>query len=493
MNAPNSIARIQLQSVECLERDFKLRLPFRFGVITVTEGTQAIIRARIALEDGRTGVGVAAESLGAKWFDKNPAFSDAQNLDQLRQALSVAIDLYRGRGWSTPFGLYADTYGDQFARGADVGLVPLVASYGPALLDRAILDAVGRAEGLSFAEMIRRNVAGIDVRSELTPDLTEFDLAGFLRALQPGRDIAVRHTVGLVDPIVATDQKPGERVNDGLPETLEEVVRHYGTRYYKLKVGGDVAADLDRLQQIAAVLDRDAGEYLATLDGNEQYDSVEGIAELWHRMRETPALARLVQATLFIEQPIKRAKALVTSVAPLARLKPLIIDESDGELDSFPSALKLGYSGVSSKNCKGIYKSILNAARVDRLNTEAGKQTYFMSAEDLTTLAGVSVQQDLALVSLLGLAHVERNGHHFVDGMSFASAREQADFVAAHPDLYKRAGGPARLRIDAGRLQLGSLGCPGFAVAADMDFAALRPMPAPPRGRIAPANPEHTA
>ena len=164
--------------------------------------------------------------------------------------------------------------------------------------------------------------------TELTPDLAGFDLAGFLRALQPGRDIAVRHTVGLVDPIVASDQKPGERVNDGLPETLEEVVRHYGTRYYKLKVGGDVAADLDRLQQIAAVLDRDAGDYLATLDGNEQYDSVEGIAELWQRMCETPALARLVKATLFIEQPIKRAKALATSVEPLARLKPLIIDES---------------------------------------------------------------------------------------------------------------------------------------------------------------------
>ena len=64
------------------------------------------------------------------------------------------------RGWSTPFGLYADTYSDQLARGADLGLVPLVASYGPALLDRAILDALGRATGLSFADMIRRNVRG---------------------------------------------------------------------------------------------------------------------------------------------------------------------------------------------------------------------------------------------------------------------------------------------------------------------------------------------
>lgn len=486
-------SRVKLEAVESFERDFKLRLPFRFGVITLTEGTQAVIRVRIALEDGRTSVGAAAESLGAKWFDKNPAFSDAQNLAQLRQALHIATDLYRGQGWSTPFGLYAGAYRDQLARGAELGLVPLVASYGPALLDRAILDALGRATGQSFAQMITRNVAGIEARSELTPDLAGFDLGGFLGRLRPGDDIAVRHTVGLVDPITAADQKPGDRVDDGLPETLEEVVRYYGTRHYKLKVGGDVAADLDRLTAIAAVLDRDAGDYLATLDGNEQYDSVEGIAELWRRMRETPALGRLVAATLFIEQPIKRAKALATSVEPLARLKPLIIDESDGELASFPAALRLGYSGVSSKNCKGLYKSILNASRVARLNAEAGAPKYFMSAEDLTTLAGVSVQQDLALVSLLGLTHVERNGHHFIDGMSFAPDGEQGAFARAHPDLYSRAGGPARLRIDKGRLPLGSLACPGFAVAADMDFAAMRPMPEAPRGRIVPAYPEKAA
>ena len=41
-----------------------------------------------------------------------------------------------------------------------------------------------------------------------------------------------------------------------------------------------------------------------------------------------------------------------------------------------------------------------------------------MSGEDLTTQAGLSVQQDLALVNLLGITHVERNGHHYVDGMA---------------------------------------------------------------------------
>ena len=99
-----------------------------------------------------------------------------------------------------------------------------------------------------------------------------------------------------------------------------------------------------------------------------------------------------------------------------------------------------------------------------------------MSAEDLTTLPGVSVQQDLALVSLLGMTHVERNAHHFVDGMSFASEAEQKAFVSAHRDLYERKDShPARLKAPGGKIALGSLNVPGFAVGAEMDFRSMTP------------------
>ncbi len=480
-------SKVRLVDVERYERRVKLRLPFRFGVITVTEGTQTVIRATIELPGGGTSTGVAAETLAAKWFDKNPIYSDAQNEDQLRQAIDIAIDHYKMLGPQTPFAFYVKSYSNQIARGADLGLVPLVASYGPALLDRAILDALGTALGLSFADLIRDNAVGIG-HSDLTPDLAGFDIERFLAALAPGPMIDMRHTVGLVDPIVAVDQKPGERVNDGLPESLEEVVRYYRPRYYKLKVGGNVGADIERLTHIAHVLDASASDYRATLDGNEQYDDVDGIHELWKRMKEHPKLARLTNSILYIEQPIKRAVALSKPVRSLAAEKPLIIDELDGEIGSFPEALGLGYAGVSSKNCKGLYKSILNAARVAKLNTDAGQSRAFLSAEDLTTLPGVSVQQDLALVSLLGMTHVERNAQHFVDGMSFAPEREQAAFAAAHPQLYSRASGTARLVVNDGKIALNSLGCPGFAVGASIDTAALKPMPAAPTGRLAPSH-----
>ena len=471
--------KVKLQAADRFERDCKLRLPFRFGVITVTEGTQAILRVRIALEDGRTSEGVAAEALGAKWFEKSPHYSDAQNLDQLRQALQLAIEHYSARGWDTPFGLYAGTYREQITRGGELGLNPLVASYGPALLDRAILDAVGKATGQSFATMIAGNVPGIR-STDLTPDIEAEPLATFLAGLRSGESIALRHTVGLVDPLTAADRPASQRVNDGLPETLEEVVSYYRGRYYKLKVGGNVAADLDRLSRIAAVLDAGAGDYHVTFDGNEQYDDVDGILELWRKVEEAPALANMVKRTLFIEQPIKRQTALSRPVTALARYRPVIIDESDGELATFPKALTLGYAGVSSKNCKGFYKSILNAARVARLG-----KGHFMSAEDLTTWPGVSVQQDLALVSLLGMTHVERNAHHFIDGMSMAPEAEQLAFVAAHPQLYgKQPGKPARLKAAGGTLALGSLTCPGFAVGVDLDFETMRRMPAAPRERL---------
>lgn len=476
--------KVKLEAVDRFERDHRLRLPFRFGVITVTQGTQAIVRVRIALEDGRHGEGVAAEALGAKWFEKSPEFSDAQNLDQLRQALQLAVELYGARGLDTPFGLYAGSYRQQIARGAELGLNPLVASYGPALLDRAIIDALGKITGQSFARMIAANAPGISA-TDLTPDIEAAHLSSFLGSLLPASSIDLRHTVGLVDPLTNAERPASERVNDGLPETLEEVVSYYRGRYYKLKVGGDIAADLDRLGRIAAVLDAGAGDYRVTLDGNEQYDDVDGIVELWRKVEETPALARMAKATLFIEQPIKRQAALSRPVTALARHRPVIIDESDGELATFPQALALGYAGVSSKNCKGFYKSILNTARVARLG-----QGYFMSAEDLTTQPGVSVQQDLALVSLLGLTHVERNAHHFIDGMSAASEAEQEAFVKAHPTLYeKQPGRPARLRANGGKLALGSLDCPGFAVGVDLDFTSLRAMPAAPRDRLQPAHP----
>ena len=472
---PPHAPRVTVLGVEGFEQPFKLRLPFRFGVITVTESIQAYVRVHLRLDDGREGFGYAAEMLAAKWFDKNPALSDAQNQDQLRRAIELAAAAYKDATPSTPFDLFADNYRYQIRAGRELGLPPLVASFGNALVDRAVLDAVCRLHGVSFWTAMRSNLAGM-IPHPVIADLGDFDFTAFLAGLAPSNSIEARHTVGLVDPITAGDQAIADRVNDGLPETLEEVVRRYGQRCFKLKVSGDLRADLDRLTRIASVLDGIAGPLHVTLDGNEQYDDVESVVALWEAMEAEPALHKLCAATLFIEQPIKRQAALSRSIVALARLRPVIIDESDGEIDSFLRARSLGYGGVSSKDCKGFYKSLVNLARCRTWNAEDAEGSFFLSGEDLTTQAGLAVQQDLALASLLGLADVERNGHHFIDGFAGRPQGESLAFLQAHPDLYVEEDRHVRLHIVGGRLQMSSLECPGFGSAVVPDLSTTAPM-----------------
>ena len=446
--------KFAVRQIDLFERDVRLRMPFRFGIVTLTEAPQAFARVRIRLENGAEAEGAAAEMLVPKWFDKNPALSNEDNLDQLRASLALAKGAYLGGGANTAFGHFQSHYREQIERAAGKELNALVACYGPALIDRALVAALCRGLGISFYDAVRRNVVGLELP------------AAFLESLKPAGQIAARHTVGLLDPICATEQ----RIGDGLPETLEEVIARYGHRWFKLKVGGDVRADVERLCAIASVLDRLA-EYHVTLDGNEQYENVDGVLALWRRMTAEPRLRRLVASVVFIEQPIRRHNALGADISALGKEKPVIIDESDDTLDAFARAKSLGYRGVSSKTCKGLYKSIVNAARC----AEWG-QGYFMSGEDLTVQAGLAVQQDLALVSLLGITHVERNGHHYVNGMAGAPAQEQDDFLRAHPDLYERSHGAVRLKISKGQLALGSLNCTGFASGAMPDWNQMGEM-----------------
>jgi hypothetical protein len=463
--------KFSVTEISFFERDVRLRMPFRFGVVTLTEAPQAFVRARIRLENGAEAEGAAAELLAPKWFDKDPALTNEQNFAQLRASLSLAREAYLASGENTAFGHSIEAYGPQIALGAVQGLNSLVACYGPALLDRALLDALCRALNLSFFQAIHKNLPGISAPG-WQADLMAFDMDEFLAGLKPAARIAARHTVGLVDPITSTDLK--HPVGDGLPESLDQVVERYAHRWFKLKVGGELKADVDRLCAIASVLDRIAEPYHATLDGNEQFAGVEGILQLFKRIKAEPRLKRLASSIVFIEQPVQRSHALSGDISALADEIPVIIDESDDSLEAFPRARRLGYTGVSSKTCKGLYKSILNAARCRLWNMEESAQRYFMSGEDLTIQAGVALQQDLALVSALGLKHVERNGHHYVNGMAGLPEGEQEAFLDGHSDLYEQTHGAVRVRISNGNLEIGSLNCPGFASRAMPDWKTMR-------------------
>lgn len=452
--------RITIEETTLFERPVAFRLPFRFGAVTVTEAPQAFVRVHLRAEDGRAATGVAAEMMMPKWFDKNPAKTPADTIADLRLSLHAAAGFY-GEGGQRPdtaFGHHAVVYDRQLPAAARQGLPPLAAGYGPALIDKAIVDGVLKLAGLDLAAGLRANVMGLDTR--LAPDLAPDALAGFLARVTPQPRVGIRHTIGFVDAI----------------DALAEEVAHARLRTFKIKLSGDVEADCERLKAVTPALETLAPGYQASLDANEQYEAAR-LGVLMNALASDPVLSRLKSRLMYIEQPLDRAATFASPLGAYAHAIPFIIDEADGSYDAFPKAAALGYRGVSSKACKGLYKSLINAARAAAWNRRDGTPGHwFVTGEDLTCQPGLGVQQDTALVACLGITHGERNGHHYVDGFDGAPATEAAAFAAATPGLYECHDGRWRLAIGSGALETAPLFKTGFASGGAPDWASLAPL-----------------
>jgi hypothetical protein len=454
--------RLAVRDIALFERPVPFVRPFRFGAVTINASTQIFVRVDIEVEGKGTSVGATAELLAPKWFDKRPHLSSEETAAELRRSLLIARDLYLAcNGFETAFGLHGARIAAQVAACAREDIPPLAAAYGPAELDKAVLDALLRALDLDFFGGMAANVAAIDAR--LAPDLNGGEIATLLSRRRRLERVAVRHTVGLDDKV------EGEG-------GVADPAQNSGARYFKLKLNGDPEADAARLIRIGKELITLSYDYQVTLDANEQYADLAALGVLVDRLDRDDALKPVATGLLYIEQPMPRD---ITRQSPLGKFseRDFIIDEADDSYDAFPAARALGYRGISSKSCKGIYKSVVNAARVQKWS--AGGERYFITGEDLTCQAGLAVQQDLALGALIGVTHAERNGHHYVDGFADTPEREAQAFLSAHPDLYTRDGNTVRLSIHDGDLKTGSLTSPGFASGAHPDWAALKPLQQP--------------
>ena len=463
---------VRVLAVQFGVRPMTLRLPFKFGAVTLTRCPQVFVRATVDCGTHGAAEGWAAELMVPRWFDKREGFSQADNVHHLQQALETAADAYRTGAPLPAFALFARHYEALMAHGASLGMTALSTAFGQAVLDRAVLDALCRAMQIPVYAAFQRNLIGIGDTS-LIADLRGWDWDGWLAKLAPSSHLHARHTVGMLDALEGDSTDAA-----GLPTSLPAAVRRYGHRFFKIKLGGHPEADLARLDAVLTTLDTVAPGHRFTLDGNEQYTDSHALRALCDGLRSLPRLAARPEALLYLEQPLPRDASMDSSLAALHAPAPLLLDEADGTLDAFVTGRQHGWRGVSSKACKGLYKAVINRARCDRwnLSSEGDNNRCFMSAEDLTCQAGLAVQQDLALASLLGLSHCERNGHHYVDGFGDAPSAEAAGFASAHSDLYETTAGRPRLAIRDGRLAIASLARPGFAHCADPDFDTLQPL-----------------
>ena len=454
--------RLAVRDIALFERAVRFARPFRFGAVVVEAASQVFVRAEIEIEGKGRAVGASAEMMVPKWFDKRASLSTEQTVDELRRSLAIASQLYlTSSGFDTAFGHHASRIAVQIEACAKEDIPPLAAIFGPAEINKAVLDALLRGAGANFFDGMAANIAGIDAR--MSPDLTSEDIMRFLGNCRRHDRVAIRHTVGLDDRI----EGPG-----GVADARE----NSGARYFKLKLAGNPEADPARLTRIGREFATLPHAYSVTLDANEQYADLADLRSLVDRLGKDTALAPIESRLLYIEQPMPRD---ITRAAPLGEIASydFIIDEADDSYNAFVAARALGYRGVSSKSCKGIYKSVINATRAAKWSTP--REKFFVTGEDLTCQAGLAVQQDLALGALIGLSHMERNGHHYVDGFADTPGLEADAFLAAHPDLYARAGEKVRLAVHDGDLLTGTLTAPGFASGTHPLWPAMSPLQQP--------------
>ena len=453
------------------------RMPFRFGIAVMTEVPQLFLRADVEI-DGRIGLGVAGEGLVPKWFTKDSATSieddRAEMLAVVRTACELALQLEPA---SSVFAFWRALDESQLLTTAPAGVPPLLAGLGTSLVERAVIDAFCRVRGTTFADALRRDALGIEL-GKVHRELAGARPADLLPEAVPPR-LLIRHTVGLSDALTEPEIVPAERVEDGLPQSLEACVEAYGLKRFKIKLWGDDERDLDRLRAVVRLLEKRAPPgWRFSLDGNEQYQDAAAFREFWEKTVSDPALAPALGRLLFVEQPLRRDVALDRDAARMflgwPERPPLVIDESDGAVGSLPLALACGYAGTSVKSCKGVVRGIANACLLESRRRSRPEQTWIVTAEDLSTIGPVALLQDLAVVATIGLEHLERNGHHYFAGLSMFPAPVQSALFRRHGDLYTRsAKGFPTLSIRDGAIDIESVVAAPFGLEPALDPASF--------------------
>ena len=422
---------------------------------------------------GKIVKGISSEGLPPKWFTKNPDTTFEEDLPEMITVLSTALDFSKKIRADTIFEFWVELYEVQERWAKEENIPPLLAHLGSSLVERALIDAFCRASKKSFHEVLRKNDLGVRL-GYFYDELKGSQPVDWLPD-KPLNQIIARHTVGLGDPLLGSEITKKDRCQDGLPQALDEVIDEYNITHFKIKICGEIETDLPRLESIATLLKSKIEDFKFTLDGNEQFSSISEFQVHWEKLKENALLNSFLNEDnlLFVEQPLHRDFALNDDVSRDIHqwdLCPsMIIDESDGEISSLQRALDLGYRGTSHKNCKGVFKGIANACKI-QFNRQTKDGEWIISGEDLANVGPVALLNDLSVMSSLGINHVERNGHHYFAGLSVYPKDLQEKICLAHPDLYSfgQLDFPS-LIINNGLISLDSLTRSAFGCGLELD------------------------
>lgn len=409
---------IRLRDVAYSTTEINYRVPIKFGGRVVVDVRLLDVTVHVETRDGRLGAGTGSMPMGNAW-----AWPTSQVSSQHTLAAMVALGnkLVLSAGTCTEVGhpleithaLSADY--DALAQEVvrDMRLVepmPRLAQLVAASpLEAAIHDAYGKVLGRNSYSVLGSEFVNCDLSAWLTDEFAgEFLDRYTLR--EPKARIPLYHLVGALDPLTNADIP--QRVNDGLPETLDEWILADGLTHLKIKLSGDdLVWDVERVVCVDRVATeaqtrRGCTQWQYSLDFNEKCANVQYVLDFLGRVRErSPAALDRVQ---YIEQPTHRDLRAnpENKMHAAARIKPVVIDESLVDLESLQLARELGYSGVALKACKGHTEALLMGAA-------AQKYGLFLCVQDLTCVGASFLHSASLAARIPTVAAIEGNGRQY--------------------------------------------------------------------------------
>src|SRR5438270_6789384 len=92
--------------------DTRTRLPFKYGIATMTSAPHLFLRLRVEV-DGKLATGIAADGLAPKWFTKDPDRPIDEETHEMVRVIENALRLAVGMKVDTPFDAWLELYGAQ--------------------------------------------------------------------------------------------------------------------------------------------------------------------------------------------------------------------------------------------------------------------------------------------------------------------------------------------------------------------------------------------
>jgi len=462
---------IRVIDVQTFKVPTACRTPLKFGAVVVEKSDIGYARATVETRAGRRATGWGAMFVMDLWaWPVSKAPHEARN-----RAMCDLLDAYarlvcRYDRHAHPIEIFMETEGElrNLARTVSRERTPgeempfLAALVAASPVDHAIHDAFG-------------NAGGIDSYCGYGPEHMAFDLARYLgdefRDVYPSQflrqdfapAVPVFHLVGGLDVLREADA-PADAPRDGIPNSLDRWIERDGVFCLKVKLRGrDLEWDIERTLEVSRIYHEvragrrpslPARPHL-TADTNEQCESPAYIVEYLRKIRERSAA--VFDEILYIEQPTERdLQAHRFDMGPIARLKPVLIDESLTSVEDFRAAMELGWSGIALKSCKCLSSDMLLVPLAETAGIP-------YAVQDLTN-PSISLLESVGLAARIHtIKGVEANSRQFFPAANVPAAK-------VHPGIYEIRDGLAHtasmtgtgLGMRIGEIDLAACGLPAL-------------------------------